>query len=287
MTSTLRAMVRLLRPQQWYKNLLIFLPLIFVSKLFDTTLLPVVMLAFIGLCMISSAGYIFNDIIDRKADGKNPEKKHRPIAAGEISSVFAFVLLFVLLVCGDTLLWWLDWRAGVAGLSMFIMTCCYSLLLKNEAIIDVLALGINFVLRAAIGALVLNVAVSPWLVLCTFFLSLNLSVGKRLSETHMLGTAASAHRASLEGYTQPTALLMLGISSAMLLMSFALYSFLHGPALLMITLPFVIYAVMRHVSLASAGAGSARHPHRLFLDARMMIASVLWGILLIILLYAR
>ncbi|MEK6822285.1 MAG: UbiA prenyltransferase family protein, partial [Nanoarchaeota archaeon] len=168
----LHDILRLLRPQQWYKNLLVFLPLIFVDQLFSPDLFPSVLLAFLALCLVSSAGYTFNDIIDRQSDRKNPEKKHRPIASGAVHIFSAALLLITLLAIGDALLWWLDWRAGAAALGMFAITCCYSLFLKNEPVIDVLALGVNFVLRAAVGAFVIDVVISPWLILCTFFLSL-------------------------------------------------------------------------------------------------------------------
>jgi 4-hydroxybenzoate polyprenyltransferase len=278
-------LIRLLRPEQWYKNLLVFVPLAFVGELLQWTQWWPVLLAFAGLCLLSSAGYIINDLYDAPADRRNPEKRSRPLASGAVSPLLAVLLMVILLCTGALVLWYLSPWAALIGTVMLGFTTAYTVLLRNEPVLDVCVLGVNFVIRAGVGAIVLAVSLSSWLVLCAFFMALVLSVGKRLAETRLLGSASASHRGSLAGYTPENALLLMGVSSAVLLISYALYSFIHGPELLLITLPFAFYAVMRHAMLAAQGAKAARHPHLLLLDWRMVAAVVSWGALTMAILY--
>lgn len=261
--------LRLLRPQQWYKNLLVFLPLIFVLQFFQTDRWPPVLAALLALCAISSAGYIFNDIIDARKDRANPEKRMRPLAARTVPLSLAVALMIILFGIGFAILLTYGPIAALAGASIFVITMLYSLWLKAEPVIDVVSIGVNFVLRAAVGGFVLNVEVSPWLIVCTFFFALILAVGKRVSER------------SLENNT---GLVMMGSSATMFIMSYALYAVLHQRPHLLFTMPLVVYGVMRYVLLALAGAKSARHHHLLFFDARLVAAVVLCTVLTLLLL---
>lgn len=266
---SLSDIVRLLRPQQWYKNLLVFLPLIFVLQFFRPERWPPVLVALLALCAISSAGYIFNDIVDVKKDRRNPEKRDRPIAARTISIPLALGVMVVLFAFGTIVLLSFHVTAALAGASIFIVTMLYSLYLKAEPVIDVVAIGINFVLRAAVGGFVLAVEVSPWLIICTFFFALILAVGKRVSERSL---------------DNNTGLVMMGSSASMFIMSYALYAVLHDRPRLLYTLPFIVYGVMRYVLLALEGKKSARQHHLLFFDARLVAAVVVCTVLTLLLL---
>jgi len=279
------SVIRLLRPEQWYKNLLVIVPLAFVGELLLWSAWWPVLIAFAGLCLLSSAGYIINDLHDAPEDRRNPEKRRRPIASGVVGPYAATIIFLVLLSVGTLALWSLTPWAALLGLVMLGFTTAYTILLRNEPVLDVCMLSVNFVIRAAVGAIVLNVMLSSWLILCAFFLALVLSVGKRLAEVRLLGDNAHAHRKSLVYYTPENSLLLMGVASSILLLSYALYSFIHGPQALLVTLPFAFFAVMRHAMLATAGSQTARHPHLLLRDWRMLGAVVIWGALTMAILY--
>ena len=275
--ETLSAHLRLLRPYQWYKNLLVFVPLIFVGDLLQLPLLVQAILAFIGLCLVSSAGYVFNDMVDAEQDRKNPEKSDRPLVSGRLSKKAAVISMMLALLAGSAILLYAAFSAFLIGLVIFALTTLYTIYLKREPVLDVLVVGVNFVLRAAVGAFTVGVAISPWLVICALFLAILLALGKRLSEQKYLGSAL---------YAPEDLRLLMNISTTMLLMSYTLYTFLSGKRLLVITLPLAIYAVMRYYLLALSGARAARHPHLLLLDVRMIAAIVLWVALTVAILYA-
>jgi 4-hydroxybenzoate polyprenyltransferase len=285
MGHVLLAFYHLLRPYQWYKNLMVLVPLIFVGGLTDVGLLPAVVLSFIALCLVSSSCYCLNDMVDAQSDRLNPEKSQRPIAAGKLSVGVAAFMTVSLGVPGLVLLSIIGMAPFVGGLAIVAITTAYTLWLKNEPLVDVMMLGVNFVLRAAVGAFAISVAISPWLLICGFFLALLLSFGKRHSEMRLLGAGAIRHRSSLRSYTSDNLRLLMSIAATVLLISYALYSFLHNYRMLIFTLPFASYAVMRYLSLALEGDKAARHPHLLLLDGRMLASIVLWGLLTLLVIY--
>lgn len=277
--------IRLLRPQQWYKNLLIFLPLIFVGKMFDYYALLRIVYGFFVLCGISSVNYIINDIIDRKADKQHPEKKNRPIASGAISVPVALVLAAVLLALALLYAYAGGMQFFGTVMFLFLFTQFYSLVLKEKLFLDILGIATNFVVRAVAGTFLINVKISPWLVLCTFFLSLYLSVGKRHAEALYLGEKAATVRRTHQYYTKDLTTSLLNISTSLLIISYSLYSFLSEHKNLLITLPFALYVIFIYYYYIISGNKIARHPEYVFLDPRMTIGMVVWGILTVVLLY--
>lgn len=277
--------VKLLRPQQWYKNLLIFLPIIFVGQLFDASALLRTVFGFFVLCGISSANYIINDIIDRKVDRQHPEKKNRPIASGAISILVASCISVILLLAsllsaysGGALFFW-------TVVFLFAFTQLYSFILKEKLFLDILSIATNFVVRAVAGTFLINVKISPWLVLCTFFLSLYLSVGKRHAEVLYLGEKAAMVRTTHQYYTKELTTSLLNISTSLLIISYSLYSFLSEHKNLLITLPFALYVIFIYYHHIISGNKIARHPEYVFLDLRMIAGMMLWSILTVVLLY--
>ena len=272
-----KQVIRLLRPAQWYKNLLIFLPIIFSGNLLNLGMLLLTIAGFASLCAVSSANYIINDIIDRKKDKKHPEKKSRPLASGRIKIWQAVGILVLLLITsiGFALPLNINFFYTVAFLLGF--TLLYSLLLKREPFLDIIVIGINFVVRAIAGTFIICVEVSPWLILGVFFLALFLAVSKRHADALFLGKSAQKHRNSLKTYTPELTSALMIIATILLVMSYSLYSFLSDQTpYLIFTLPFALYLIFRYFFLVYAGSAVARHPERVFLDIRMDIALVLW-----------
>lgn len=276
---------RLLRPQQWYKNLLVFLPLIFVGKALELPLLWVTVLAFASLCLCSSFNYILNDIVDKKRDKSHPEKRTRPIASGKVPVFAAIIISIVILALGLRLAYTLDIRFFYAALTLVVLTQAYSFYLKHIAFADILTVAFNFVLRAGAGALVLKAVISPWLVLCTFFFALFLLAGKRYADLEFLGAKASSHKETLKVYTKEIANALMIMTTALLIASYSAYAVLGTHPGLAFSLPFALFAIFRYFSLIYSGSPIARHPEKVFTDKQILAGMALWCLAVAIAIY--
>lgn len=284
--NQIKHVLKLLRPAQWYKNLLVFVPIIFSGNLLHANMLLLTFVGFMSLCAVSSANYVINDIIDKKRDKKHPEKRKRPIAAGKIKLWQAIVLTIILLVVSVGLAAPLNINFFYAVAVIFGISLIYSLLLKKEPFVDIILIGILFVVRAVSGALIIDVAVSPWLIACVFFLAIFLITGKRHADLHLLGKSAKKHRANLEMYTPEITNALMIIATVLLTASYSLYSFLSdNTSYLIFTLPFALYLIFRYFFLVYSGSKIARHPERVFLDIRMDIGMLLWAAVTFVILY--
>lgn len=277
--------IRLLRPHQWYKNVLVFLAVIFSGSLFDVAAWVAAGVGFVALCALSSSTYVINDIVDRRADRLNPEKAGRPIASGKVSVPVAWVLAVFCAGVGFAVVSLLSPFAVLAAGVFFVLCQLYTFWLKQEPFADVIVIAVNFVLRAVLGAFAINVWVSPWLVAGVFFLALFLILGKRRSEIVFLGKRAQLARASLRGYSQELIRSLSTIATACLVMSYTLFVFFGLHPGLYITLPIALYAIFRYEKFVSEGSVIARHPHLAFGDTRMIVAMVLWLVLTLFVLY--
>ena len=277
--------LKLIRPKQWYKNLLVFLPIIFVGKIFDMNLLLLTILGFVSLCLISSANYIINDIIDLKKDRPHPEKKNRPLASGQIKIWQAVVLFACFTAASVYVALGLPRLFLYSVIALFALTQLYSIWLKKEMFADIIVIGVNFVIRAISGAFIINVTVSPWLIVGVFFFAMFLAAGKRHAELLFLGERATVHRATLKQYTKELTSALMVLTTALLIIAYSLYSFFSEHKNLFLTLPFAIYAIFRYFNLVYSGSPIARHPEKVFGDVRMIVAMFLWGLLTLYLMY--
>jgi 4-hydroxybenzoate polyprenyltransferase len=280
----MKEIFKLMRIAQWYKNLVIFLPIIFAKYLLLDGIWKT-FLGFIALCLISSANYAINDIIDRKADRKNPEKKSRPVAAGKISVPSAWLLAAVLGISAFVISVFLLRAFMFSVAALFLLTLAYSLWLKHEAFADVIVISANFVIRAVSGVFITNVRLSPWLILCPFFLALFLAVGKREAEAKKLGKNAVSHRENLSVYTPGLTKALTGISATLLIISYSLYCFLSIYPQLLYTIPLAVYMIFRHLYLIDIGSEVARNPEKIFSDKRMVIVGIITAMLVFALMY--
>src|SRR5574341_598268 len=164
--------VSLIRPKQWYKNLLVFLPLIFSGNIGNTAAIGQAVLAFVSFCALSSATYVINDYADRHKDRLHPEKWNRPIASGTVSGIEALTIVLILTTIGFGIGLLLPVKFIYAALGYFVLSQLYTAWLKHEAFADILTISVNFVIRSVAGAFAISVWVSPWLILGVFFLAL-------------------------------------------------------------------------------------------------------------------
>jgi 4-hydroxybenzoate polyprenyltransferase len=277
--------IKLIRPQQWYKNLVIFLPLIFVGQFFNFNELLLTFVGAVALSLMSSVSYVINDIVDRKKDALHPEKKVRPLASGKVSVTEGIVIAMMLFLISLFISLKLSTGFAYMVMALFISSLSYSFIFKKEAFADILVIGVNFVIRAISGTFIINVNISPWLVLCTFFLSLFLSVGKRGSDLVLLGKDASKSRETLAHYTKEGVNALMILATALLIISYSLYSFLSDKKGLLLTLPFALYVIFRYFYLVYQGSPIARKTELVFKDSRLLIGGLLWALSAFLVLY--
>ncbi len=277
--STTFLYLRLFRVHQWYKNLVIFLPIIFVGHFFNNNELFLSSLGFLALSLVSSANYTINDIRDVRKDRHHPEKKKRPIAAGKISKREGIISALILLIFSLLLASYINSIFVFFVIGLFVVTQLYTFFLKHILFADVLTIAGLFVVRAVSGAYIIDVWVSPWLIICPFFLALFLVVGKRHAEI-LYGN----NKIISPGYTKNITSLLMMVSTTALIMSYALYSFSNYQWLLM-TIPFALYVIFRFVHLIFSGSIIARQPSFVFRDIPLVVGVVLWIILTFLVIY--
>lgn len=268
--------INLFRTRQWYKNLVIFLAIIFGGKLLDINSWYILLLGFIALCIISSANYIINDIIDFRKDRLHPEKKNRPLAAGKIPLVNAFFAFLILATGGFYLAYSLSVNFFLLALALFFLNQVYSFTLKNEPFADLISISTNFVIRAVSGSVLINLNISPWLILCTFFLALFLGSAKRHAEVLFLKENATEHRPVLRYYPINLTNALMTISASLLILSYSLFSLLGQHKMLMLSMPFALYVIIRYYYLAETGSPIGRNAELAIKDKRLAIGSLLW-----------
>jgi 4-hydroxybenzoate polyprenyltransferase len=277
---------KLLRPKQWVKNVFIFAPLIYSRNFFNPSLLGLTCAAFIFFCLLSSSVYIFNDICDRERDRSHPLKCHRPLASGRVSVRVAFA--YAGFLCLFSLWGSLAIRPvlGMVAFCYFLLVVFYSLYLKRLAILDVMSIAAGFILRVVAGAVAVCVEVSPWLLICTGFLALFLALGKRRHELHLLEVAAPEHRPSLENYSFAFIDQMVAVATSGTILSYSLYTFLAPTSQgLVITIPFVVYALFRYLHIVYHQNLGGEPEEILLHDRPFQVAVVLWLVTSLLVLY--
>ncbi|MDD5331746.1 MAG: decaprenyl-phosphate phosphoribosyltransferase [Candidatus Nanoarchaeia archaeon] len=277
--------LNLLRTRQYYKNLLIFLPLIFVGSFFNLDLWIKIFLGFIALCLISSANYILNDIVDIKKDQLHPEKRLRPLASGKISTKLALILAIILLTASLIISSLLSATFSYFVMVLFALTQLYTFYLKDQPFVDILIVSTNFVVRAISGIFIINSTLSPWLIACTFFLALFLVVGKREADSLLLKENSFGHKPVLKYYTKETNSALMIIATTLLITAYSLYSFLSQYPHLIYTIPFALYVIFRYFYLIENGSIIARHPEKLFKDFPITLGLLIWVALVFMIIY--
>jgi 4-hydroxybenzoate polyprenyltransferase len=248
-------------------------------------------LAFICFCLVSSCGYLLNDVLDREKDALHPRKKFRPIAAGKISPKFATIVAMLLFLIGIFASYTINMALGLILLIYFVQTAAYSLILKRLVIIDVLIIAMGFMFRAIAGVLVIEEPISSWLIICTIFLSLFLALNKRFAEVTAMGDKAKEVRKTLAQYNPRYLEQMINIVSAACLMSYALYTLdaetieKFGSRNLIFTLPFVIYGLFRYLYLVQR-EHLGESPETVILQDKPLFTNIImYGIAVVVIIY--
>jgi 4-hydroxybenzoate polyprenyltransferase len=279
--ETALALLQAMRPQQWTKNGLVFAALVFDRKFTDFSTVMVSILAAICFCAASSTIYLINDVRDIERDQLHPRKRYRPIASGRITPRQALIAAAVLEIFSITIAVLISPAFALIILGYLVLMVAYTLELKQLAIIDVFAIAAGFVLRAAGGAIAIDVPVSPWLYACTMLLALLIGFGKRRSELASLGGNAIAHRPSLGEYTLVLLDQYLSILAAATVIAYSLYTFDAAAVprnhAMMLTIPFVVYAIFRYLYLVQRSELGGTPEALLFADKPLLISIIGWG----------
>jgi len=283
--------IKALRPHQWIKNLFVLAALIFSKHVFDPDYLLRALLAFVSYCLISSAVYLFNDIRDRNSDRNHPEKRHRPIASGALGVSTAFIMAIFLALIALWLAFGIQLYFGFILVIYMLFNIAYSLGLKNVVILDVMIIASGFLLRAVGGALAIEVEISSWFILCTMLLALFLGFVKRRQELTLLENQAGQHRQSLKDYSAPFLDQVIAVVTSGSLLSYALYTMSPdvteklGAPYLSLTIPFVIYGLLRYLYLVYNKGQGGDTATTLLRDFPLQLACLFWVITLSAVLY--
>lgn len=284
-----RAYILALRPKQWTKNVLVFAALVFSHNLTDAMAFLEVVIAFFCFCIASSSVYLLNDLRDRESDRLHPVKRFRPIAAGQVAVTHAWTLAAVLAIVALGVGFIITPYFSALLLGYMLLNVAYSLFLKHEVILDVFSISAGFVLRAAGGAVVLAVPISPWLYVCTVVLALFVGFGKRRNEIELLQEGAGGHRKNLDDYSAPLLDQFIVVTAGATVMAYSLYTVvaenLPENHLMMSTIPFVLYGIFRYLYLVhQKQEGGA--PEQVILSDRPLLGAVmLWGLTSVVILY--
>jgi 4-hydroxybenzoate polyprenyltransferase len=284
----IRGLIKTMRIRQWTKNAFIFAAIVFDGKLFQLSDLLHTLAGFGLFCLISSTVYIFNDLLDLEADRQHPTKKNRPIASGKLPVSVAISTGIILLILTLLLGYLLAWQFALVLLAYFVMMLVYSKWLKHIPIIDVFIIATGFVLRVHAGTTLIQVQrFSPWLYVCMTLLSLYLGFGKRRAELALLTENASSHRKVLEGYSISLLDNYIIIVSGTFIVAYSLYTFFRpeAPLDLMLTIPFVVYAVFRYLYVIHINHAGGEPEEILLTDRPLQLAIALWGLTVLITFY--
>lgn len=282
-----------MRPKQWTKNLFVFAGIIFSQNLFNFPLLLKTALAFFVFCLLSGSIYIMNDIADLNEDRHHPLKSQRPLASGKLKVSFAMWALIFISLFSLGISFGLSPLFFLVAFAYFMLQLAYSLALKHIVILDVFVVAVGFVLRVIGGAVVIEVAISPWLIVCTILLALFLSLSKRRHELVLLNGEAQNHRRILGEYSLYLLDQMISVVNASTVIAYCFYTLSEetvkkfGTKNLVLTIPFVLYGIFRYLYLIHKKEAGGNPETVLINDKPLLIAVLLWVITVGVILYGK
>jgi 4-hydroxybenzoate polyprenyltransferase len=290
--SLLGPVVTSMRPEQWTKNLFVFLALLFAGRLFDAEALGRAVVAFIVFCGLSGAVYLFNDVADRAADQQHPLKRTRPIAAGILAPATALVSAALIASACMMLAFALGPAMALVSGAYLALLVLYSVALKHIVIVDALTIAAGFVLRAVAGAVAIEAHIGSWLLVCTTLLALFLALAKRRHELTQLGEAAVWHRRILQEYSPYLLDQMISVVTASTLIAYSVFvtsaetAARFGTPWLGLTIPFVLYGIFRYLYLVHQKLGGGSPAAMLVSDRPLLVCVALWALSVALLLYS-
>src|SRR5215211_4228426 len=294
-------LLREMRPKEWIKNIFIFAAIAFARNPVTATplwqepdKLLIVFVAFVLFCMAASAIYLINDLVDIEKDRAHPKKRTRPLAAGRLSPTIAKVAAVALLLIALPGAFLIDYSPGQPlwqntdfGLILIgyvlIQGVAYSYYLKNIVILDIFTIAAGFVLRAVAGAMVLDIQITYWLLMCMGLLALFLGLAKRRAELLLLESGAGEHRRILDEYSLPMLDQMISIITAATIIAYTLFTTTAETLprkpfpIMLVTVPIVIYLIFRYLYLMYKHGEGGSPADLVLKDIPFIVAGALWG----------
>ena len=265
--------VKLLRPTQWLKNLMLFFPAFLGGELLMSGILARGLVPFVAFCVASSSAYVLNDIMDRERDKSHPRKRKRPLPSGGVSLYGAIVLYILLLALALLLAFSVSPVFIAILLAYLLVSVSYSIYLKHLPIIDLFCVSAGFLFRLQAGGEAFGVEITAWLFLSVFLLSIFLSTGKRLYEKNALGENAVNHRKTLESYPPGFLDGTMYMTGGAVLVTYTLYVIEHH--VLIYTVPLCCFGLLRYIMRVKSGLGGDP-TESLVRDAPLFVVGLLW-----------
>jgi 4-hydroxybenzoate polyprenyltransferase len=282
-------LIRLLRPHQWVKNGFVFVGLLFGHAWRDPDAVALALSAFLAFCLLSSAVYVVNDLVDREQDRRHPDKCHRPLASGAVGVPAALVLAALCLAGGLGLAFGLFAGPGLPAsqapwlyVAYLLLNAGYSAGLKHVVVLDVFLIAAGFMLRLLAGTLGIGIWPSHWLLLCGLMLTLFLGFAKRRAELNALLDESGRHRRVLDQYTAPMLDQFITVAAGATVIAYSLYTVseetiaLHGTPWLILTVPCVAYGLLRYLYRLHRAGGGGDPARELLTDPHLLGVFALW-----------
>lgn len=291
------AIIQLLRPQQWMKNLFVFMPLFFDRHLFDADYLLPCILTFLAFCLAASGVYCFNDIMDAEADRNHHEKCKRPIASGAVSKTTGYITMLVCFVMSAALIYLTNRVNGGSGLlfivigAYVVMNFAYTLLLKQIAIVDVFVIAVGFVLRVCAGGVATGIHLTHWIVLLTFLLALFLAFAKRRDDVVTFEQSGVAMRKTANRYNLRFLNEATSIVGSITMVSYIMYTVSpevverFGSPYVYLTAIFVLAGIIRYLQLMIVDEKSGNPSQVMLKDRFIQCCVVCWLLAFALIIY--
>ena len=290
--NILVSLIKLLRPEQWVKNLFMFIPAFFAGTLFEYNILIQVIIGFFSFCFAASGIYIINDYRDIEADRNHPEKCHRPLASGEISPAQGLTAMVILLAAGLLTALWINIGFFSILLIYVLINIGYSFGLKHISILDIMIVASGFLFRTIAGGLVADVPISQWLVIMIFLLALFLALAKRRDDLIIGMQSGKLMRKSVQHYNLDFTNACLTMLSGIIIVSYLMYTISQDVTErwgehLYFTSIFVIAGIMRYLQITLVENNSGSPTKLLYVDNFIRFTLLGWILSFFIIIYAH
>lgn len=269
----IKAYLIMLRPTQWLKNLMLFFPPFLAGHIYIPGDGFSGLLLFCTFCLVSSAGYILNDLLDREHDYHHPTKKLRPISSGEVSITGAILISAIMFICGLLMAASISFSCFLMLAGYAVVSTSYSFGLKKIPIVDIFCVSAGFIIRLIAGGELFHISISPWLFLTVFLLAVFLGTGKRVSELMILGDMAVKHRASLAHYPPGFMDASMYMTGAAVLVTYSMYAL--NKQTLIYSVPLCLFGLLRYMLRIATGK-SGDPTESLLKDPWLLFVGMVW-----------
>lgn len=282
-----------MRPSQWVKNIILFLPLFFAQEMGDTDRLRNVAILFASFCLLTSGVYIFNDLMDADEDRLHPVKRFRPIASRKVTPTTALILMFLLYGASAACFNLIQTSGNQIWLlsgGYILLNLAYTLFLKQVQIIDAMIVACGFIIRLEAGAVAGDIELSHWLIIMTFILSLFLAFAKRRDDLRNFIETGQISRKNITGYTIDYLNVILSFLSSIIAVTYILYTLSpevtsRSSEYLYVTVPFVLAGIMRYMQIILVEKSNCNPTDILLKDRTLQLTVVGWFIVFALLIY--